>query len=269
VGNFPAPSGFRRHSKERPGRGLVAPFNDLATVESILREHGDEIAAITSSRSSACSRRSGLPCRPAPAHREYGILLIFDEDVTGFRFAYGGAQKYYGVVPDICTLGKTIGAAFRSPPSRAAPTSWRISTRRPWPPTIPDAVGTLSGNRSPPSPAQDTRDPQAPGCLRDDLRDRTRLMEGFDKILQAAGVKAARVGDAPMFDLVSDERPSTTIARPIGDQDAMKRSTACCASAAILKGDSKYTSRSPIRRRTCASRSILRVGHAASCAPRA
>src|SRR5699024_6402697 len=44
--------------------------------------------------------------------RENGILLIFDEVVTGFRFAYGGAQEYYGVVPDICTLGKAIGGGF-------------------------------------------------------------------------------------------------------------------------------------------------------------
>src|SRR5690606_40092562 len=44
--------------------------------------------------------------------RENGILLIFDEVVTGFRFAYGGAQEYYGVVPDICTLGKVIGGGF-------------------------------------------------------------------------------------------------------------------------------------------------------------
>ena len=39
-------------------------------------------------------------------------MLIFDEVVTGFRFAYGGAQAYYGVTPDICTLGKAIGGGF-------------------------------------------------------------------------------------------------------------------------------------------------------------
>ena len=38
--------------------------------------------------------------------------LIFDEVVTGFRLAYGGAQEYYGVVPDLCTLGKVIGGGF-------------------------------------------------------------------------------------------------------------------------------------------------------------
>ena len=43
---------------------------------------------------------------------EHGIPLIFDEVVTGFRFAYGGAQEYYGVTPDLCTLGKIVGGGF-------------------------------------------------------------------------------------------------------------------------------------------------------------
>ena len=43
---------------------------------------------------------------------EHGIPLIFDEVVTGFRFAYGGAQAFYGVTPDLCTLGKIIGGGF-------------------------------------------------------------------------------------------------------------------------------------------------------------
>src|SRR5205814_9405806 len=43
---------------------------------------------------------------------ENGVVLIFDEVVTGFRLAYGGAQEYYGVVPDLCTLGKVIGGGF-------------------------------------------------------------------------------------------------------------------------------------------------------------
>jgi glutamate-1-semialdehyde 2,1-aminomutase len=66
------------------------------------------------------SSRSSASCRPQPgflqALREecdkHGIVLVFDEIVTGFRFSYGGAQDYYGVVPDVCTLGKIIGGGF-------------------------------------------------------------------------------------------------------------------------------------------------------------
>ena len=55
-----------------------------------------------------------LPSLPAYAGtieetKKRGVILIFDEVVTGFRFAYGGAQTYYGVTPDLCTLGKIIG----------------------------------------------------------------------------------------------------------------------------------------------------------------
>ena len=42
----------------------------------------------------------------------FEIPLIFDETVTGFRLAYGGAQEFYGVTPDLCTLGKAIGGGF-------------------------------------------------------------------------------------------------------------------------------------------------------------
>ena len=49
--------------------------------------------------------------------REHGALLIFDEVMTGFRVAYGGAQTLYGVRPDLTCLGKVIGGGFRSAPT--------------------------------------------------------------------------------------------------------------------------------------------------------
>src|SRR5882672_5587010 len=106
VGNFPRPipdsAGILKSVQDEV---LVAPFNDLATVESILREHGDEIAAIiVEPFQRLLAPQPGFLAGLRRLTEEYGILLIFDEVVTGFRFAYGGAQKYYGVVPDICTL---------------------------------------------------------------------------------------------------------------------------------------------------------------------
>ncbi|MDJ0828144.1 MAG: aminotransferase class III-fold pyridoxal phosphate-dependent enzyme, partial [Rhodobacter sp.] len=92
---------------------LIAPFNDIDFVRSLITEHGADIAAIIVE-----PLQRIIP--PAPgflqALREectrHGILLIFDEIVTGFRFAYGGAQEHYGVIPDIATLGKIIGGGF-------------------------------------------------------------------------------------------------------------------------------------------------------------
>lgn len=92
---------------------LVAPFNDIEFARSLIAEYGHEIAGIIVE-----PLQRVIP--PAPgflqALREecdkYGIVLVFDEIVTGFRFAYGGAQELYGVTPDVCTLGKIIGGGF-------------------------------------------------------------------------------------------------------------------------------------------------------------
>lgn len=92
---------------------LIAPFNDLAFVESLVSEYEDELAAIIVE-----PLQRIIP--PAPGFLEglraicdrTGILLIFDEVVTGFRFAYDGAQGHYGVTPDLATFGKVIGGGF-------------------------------------------------------------------------------------------------------------------------------------------------------------
>jgi len=92
---------------------LIAPFNDPDFLRSLLAEHGDEIAGVIVE-----PLQRIIP--PAPGFLEllraecdrYGIVLIFDEVVTGFRLAYGGAQEAYGVTPDLSTLGKAIGGGF-------------------------------------------------------------------------------------------------------------------------------------------------------------
>jgi len=92
---------------------LIAPFNDPDFLRSLLAECGDQIAGLIVE-----PLQRIIP--PAPGFLEllrtecdrYGIVLIFDEVVTGFRLAYGGAQEAYGVTPDLCTLGKVIGGGF-------------------------------------------------------------------------------------------------------------------------------------------------------------
>ncbi len=92
---------------------LIAPFNDPDYIRSLLAEFGDQIAAIIVEplQRIVPPEPGFLELLRAEADK-YGILLIFDEVVTGFRFAYGGAQEYYGVTPDIATLGKLIGGGF-------------------------------------------------------------------------------------------------------------------------------------------------------------
>ena len=92
---------------------IIAPFNDPAMAASLIHEHHDELGGVIVEPFQRL-----LPPKPGflqalrDATAEHGIPLIFDEVVTGFRFAYGGAQAFYGVTPDLCTLGKVIGGGF-------------------------------------------------------------------------------------------------------------------------------------------------------------
>lgn len=95
---------------------LTCPFNDLASVEAVFAEHGKSLAAVI--LEPVVGNMGCVP--PLPWFLEglrqittaHGSLLIFDEVMTGFRVAYGGAQERYGVKPDLTTLGKVIGGGL-------------------------------------------------------------------------------------------------------------------------------------------------------------
>ena len=92
---------------------LVAPFNDLATTSRILAEHSSELAAVIVEPLHRCLVPvPGFLAGLRAETRRHGIALIFDEVVTGFRLAPGGAQEYYGVVPDLVAYGKALGGGF-------------------------------------------------------------------------------------------------------------------------------------------------------------
>ncbi|MHC1744096.1 MAG: glutamate-1-semialdehyde 2,1-aminomutase [Syntrophobacteraceae bacterium] len=95
---------------------LSLPFNDLDEVKSVLEREGSEVAAIIVEPVPA---NMGLvPPRPEylaglrQLCDRYGVVLIFDEVITGFRLAPGGAQQHYGVMPDLTCLGKIIGGGL-------------------------------------------------------------------------------------------------------------------------------------------------------------
>ncbi len=91
---------------------LIAPFNDLTAVEALLAENKDVAAIIVEPLQRIIPALPGYLQGLRDLCDKYSVLLIFDEIVTGFRLAYGGAQERYGVTPDICTLGKIIGGGF-------------------------------------------------------------------------------------------------------------------------------------------------------------
>ncbi len=92
---------------------LVAPYNDLATTQRILTEHASELSAVIIEPLHRCiAPLPGFLQGLREVTQRLGIVLIFDEVVTGFRLALGGAQEYYGVTPDLVAYGKALGGGF-------------------------------------------------------------------------------------------------------------------------------------------------------------
>jgi len=95
---------------------LLAKYNDLESVEVLFKEQGAEIAALivepVAGNMGCVLPNKGFLKGLREITEKYGTLLIFDEVITGFRLAKGGAQEYYGVMPDLTTLGKIIGGGL-------------------------------------------------------------------------------------------------------------------------------------------------------------
>lgn len=95
---------------------LLARYNDEGSVEKLFKACGNEIAALIVE---PCAANMGVvPPKPGflkflrDITEKYGAVLIFDEVITGFRLSDGGAQKYYGITPDMTTLGKIVGGGM-------------------------------------------------------------------------------------------------------------------------------------------------------------
>jgi glutamate-1-semialdehyde 2,1-aminomutase len=90
----------------------VFQYNDIESLHATLREHPGEFAAIVMEPMNVAWPLPGFLEGVAELARSHGALLVFDEIVTGFRFANGGAQELFGVTPDLTTLGKSIANGF-------------------------------------------------------------------------------------------------------------------------------------------------------------
>jgi glutamate-1-semialdehyde 2,1-aminomutase len=90
----------------------VFQYNDLASLEALLRQYPSEFAAVILEPMNVAWPAAGFLEGVAERTRHHGALLIFDEVITGFRFANGGAQQLFGVTPDLTALGKSIANGF-------------------------------------------------------------------------------------------------------------------------------------------------------------
>src|SRR5262249_39419857 len=85
----------------------------LPATERIIADHAHELAAVIVEPLHRClSPAAGFLAGLRAATQRHNVVLIFDEVVTGFRLALGGAQQYYGVVPDLVAYGKALGGGF-------------------------------------------------------------------------------------------------------------------------------------------------------------
>jgi glutamate-1-semialdehyde 2,1-aminomutase len=244
-GNFPVPTpdsaGIPKSVRDEV---LVAPFNDLETVASLIREHHDELGGVIVE-----PLQRLIP--PAPGFLEglrkltakYGIPLIFDEVVTGFRFAYGGAQAYYGVTPDLCTLGKVIGGGF---PLAAIAGRADIMAHFDRGAVAEDRflmqIGTLSGNPVAAAAGLATLGVLArPGTYEALFATGRELIGALSDLLAAAGLPGQVLGEPPLFDVVfsrEDIRDYRFTLR--ADAELARRFNAKLRARGIMKGESKY-----------------------------
>ncbi|HHW13317.1 MAG TPA: glutamate-1-semialdehyde 2,1-aminomutase [Firmicutes bacterium] len=192
---------------------VILPYNDLAAVEEALQRFGSEVAAVIVEP--VAGNMGCVP--PAPGFleglrrvtQEHGVVLIFDEVITGFRASYGGAQGRYGIVPDLTCLGKIIGGGL--PVGAYGGRREIMSLVSPAGPVY--QAGTLSGNPLAMAAGIATLE-----LLRElnpyaELEDRAaRLGQGLVEAALAAGVPVQlnRVGS--VFTLFFTDRPVTDFA---------------------------------------------------------
>ncbi len=125
---------------------LSLPYNDIGAFESLIAQSADQVAAVimepVPANMGLVVPHEGYLARIRELTQYYGIILIFDEVITGFRLGLGGAQEYFGVYPDLTCLGKIIGGGF--PVGAVGGRSDIMCQLAPLGPVY--QAGTLSGN---------------------------------------------------------------------------------------------------------------------------
>jgi glutamate-1-semialdehyde 2,1-aminomutase len=223
---------------------LIAAFNDVELAESLIRERKNELAGvIVEPFQRLIPPEPGFLQALRRITAEHGIPLIFDEVVTGFRFAYGGAQEYYGVSPDLCSLGKIIGGGFALAAVAGRADIMKHFDRL----AVADEdflfqVGTLSGNPVAAVAGLATLEVlRRPGAYEKVFATGRGLMTALSELLAKAGIAAQVIGEPPLFDVVFTGHPIRDYRDTLrGDKGMAARFNQLLRAKGIMKGESKY-----------------------------
>lgn len=243
-GNFPqAVADSPGIPRSVSGDMLIAPFNNAELAASIIRENKDDLAAvIVEPFQRLIQPRPGFLQALRAVTRECGIPLIFDEIVTGFRFAYGGAQEYYGVIPDIATLGKIVAGGFPLAAVTGRADIMRHFDRGEMGDAVLPQIGTLSGNPVASAAGLATLEIlRAPGTYDRVFATGRRLMDGLAAGIRARGLPARVIGEPVLFDAVFSESEVFDYRSGLAqDFDALRRFNLALRENGVLKGDTKF-----------------------------
>ena len=181
---------------------LVAPFNETSFALELIESHADELAAVI-------VEPLQRVLKPAPGFLEalreittrLGIVLIFDEIVTGFRIAWGGSQEKYGVVPDVATYGKAMAGAFPLAAIIGRSDIMDVYARQSRPVSdVAWASGTFFGNPISAVAGLTALDVlSGPGIYEGLQHVGSRLRAGIENLGRKHGVPTQALGEDPVF----------------------------------------------------------------------
>ncbi len=221
---------------------LTAPFNDSEAVDRLFQRFPEEIAAVivepVAGNMGVVPPADGFLARLRELTASHGALLVFDEVMTGFRVAPGGAQGLYGIDPDLTALGKVIGGGL--PVGAYAGKRDILETVAPAGPVY--QAGTLSGNPLAMTAGLVTLEElRRPGVFQEIVVQTERLCHGIGQAAEEAGVPIYQTQVGTMFCTFFTDRPVTDyVSAKTSDTAAFARFFRAMLEAGIYLAPSQF-----------------------------
>jgi glutamate-1-semialdehyde 2,1-aminomutase len=190
---------------------IVSRWNDLEMTEMLLRENASDIAAvICEPLQRALIPAPGFLKAVREMTERYGVLLIFDEVVTGFRLALGGAQEKYGVVPDIAAFGKAMSAGYPMAAVAGRSDIMGVTSLKQPRGDIARVAGTMSGNPVGAVAGIVSLDLLSePGVYERLYQTSDALKNGLRTLATERDVAIQVIGEGPVFQMLFAQEPIT------------------------------------------------------------